>query len=479
MDAEGGAYMEGAQFQFMFPFKIKADLNRQLIHNLLDEGFEFFELKSREQQTKFYGGNEVSHRSLEKFFLPHIETILFPSSIEEDESLRRFSKALDISCELLSHKINTPFRILSLDVIICPFQIGIMNIRVVLPKGLSLSDNLQFSDEFRVMEPIDDKDSERCRIQYEGRIFYKVRDFIFDMLSATIRQYIDDEEDCSPYFGSLPFFIDERMFVIGYLAVGEDYNFTATDLFRIGHLYGYDDECKPLIGANNLDYLKRYCKKNVYDRWADETYFVVSDYTFSCVTKCQNDKLRNELSNAMYGKHFYSILLYFFYKIVLMKLTYEQSNIDIHKDQKQIEDLIVKITAFSSKYFSPEVNSSTDGKEIFQIVKKVFKIDYLHSHVKNTLETLYQNHDKLASKRHDYLLQILTIYTVISGIYGMNLVIEDWKGEIKWDKLPGYTLFEWISFAVAISGIAVGIVLGISALRKWIGENIRRKKKQV
>ncbi|MEH6942193.1 hypothetical protein [Bacillus sp. JJ722] len=472
MEKDGSEYMDGAQFQFMFPFKLKDNVNKKLIRSLLEDDFEFFYLKNLEQESKFYGDHKVSHRSLEQFFLPNIENILFPTSIHKQECLRRFSKTINLHCELTSKKIKTPFDILSLDIIICPYQIGIMNIRVVLPKRMSLSDTLQFSDEFRVMEPIID-DDQTHRILYNDQSFDKVRDFIFTILCSNIRRYIDDEDQNSSYFGSLPFFMDERMYVISYISMEEDSTVTPTELFRIGHLYGYSDDGSPLIGANNPEYIKRYYEKNVHDRWADETYYVVSDYTFSCVTKSQNDKLQEVLSNAMYGKHFYSILLYFFYKIVLMKLTYEQSEIKIDKDQDRIEDLIVKITTFSSRYFSPEVNSSTHGKEIFQIVKNVYQIDYLYNHVKKTLETQYQNHEKLTSKRHNYLLQILTIYTVISGIYGMNLVIEDWKGEIKWEAIWSYTFFEWISFLVAISGIVVGMILGIHALRKWIVQYLR------
>ncbi|WP_081707742.1 hypothetical protein [Bacillus massiliigorillae] len=464
--------MDGAQFQFMFPFKLKNNFNKKLMKSLLENGYEFFDLKKLEQEKRFYGQNQVSHRSLEKFFLPNIESILFPSSIEETECLRRFSKAIQLHCELTSKKIKTTFDIVSLDIIICPYQIGIMNIRVVLPRRLSLSDTLQFSDEFRAMEPIVE-DQTHC-IQYKDRSFTKVRDFIFHVLYLDISKYIDDDNQNSTYFGSLPFFMDERMFVISYISVDEDSLLTPTELFRIGHLYGYRDDGEPLIGANNPEYIKRYYEKHVYDRWADETYYVVSDYTFSCVTKSQNNKLQESLSNAMYGKHFYSILLYFFYKIALMKLTYEQSEIKINKDQERIEDLIVKITTFSSRYFSAEVNSSTHGKEIFQIVKSVYQIDYLYSYVKKTLETLYQNHEKLTSKRHSYLLQILTIYTVISGIYGMNLVIKDWEGEIKWRVIWSYSLFEWISFFVAISGIVVGIILGVYALKKWIVQYAKR-----
>ncbi|WP_050616548.1 magnesium transporter CorA family protein [Bacillus testis] len=474
MDEEQGIVAQSSHFQFMFPFMLKRKSSDQVVEDLLADGFEFFNLKNNEQEAKFYNGHTVSHRSLEKFFLPNIERILFPKDYKVTESLRRFSKRVDLECKLESKKLQAHFTIPSVDIIICPFQIGIMNIRVELDEGLSLTDVLEFSAEFRVMEPIVDNDPSRL-ISCDKHRFHEVKDFIFHSLFSTIQEYVDKGEDNAPYFGSLPFFTDERMFVTGYLNMEGTTEITKTDLFRIGHLFGYDSDEQPFVGANNPAYVERYYDSNVYDRWAEETYFVISDYTFSCVTKSNEESVNRELANAMYGKHFYSILLYYYYKIVLMKLSYEQSEIEINKDRNKIEKLIMKITEFSAKYYFPEVNSSTTGKEIFQIVKNVYQIDYLYNHLNNTLETLYQNHERLVSTRHNYLLQILTVYTVISGIYGMNLVIEDWKGSVKWYKVADYSFFEWVNLVVALSGITISSVLGIYFLFNWIRGFFRKE----
>ncbi|MDY0943358.1 hypothetical protein [Priestia megaterium] len=82
----------------------------------------------------------------------------------------------------------------------------------------------------------------------------------------------------------------------------------------------------------------------------------------------------------------------------------------------------------------------------------------------------------MASKRHNYLLQILTVYTVISGIYGMNLVIHNWEGKIAWNKLSHYTIFEYIALFVALSGIIISTVMAIQAVRSYIRAKKRSKK---
>ncbi|RFU67111.1 hypothetical protein D0469_15940 [Peribacillus saganii] len=463
-----------ANLQFVFPFMLDKDKIDNFIRKLQEENFSFFSLKDLSLENRFYGGNKVSHRSLEQFFLPNIEPILFPEDVKKIEGFRRFTKNLDLPCTFDSNHLHTGFEILSIDIFVCPFHIGIMNIRVELPKDLGYSDVLHFGDVFRVMEPIDE-DQDDSKIIHETGEYTKIKDFIFKALCPFMSDYMDHQPNSS-YFGSLPFFIDERMYVIGYIEVPENSQISDTDLYRAGQLNGYNVNGKPAVGALNPDYIKRYYKNRVYDRWADQTYYATSDYSFMCVTKATGS-LAAHLASEMYGYHYYSLLLYYYYKIVLMKLTHDHSAIDVEKDHSKTELLILMITEFSAKYFFPEVNSRASGKELFHIIKEAFQIDYLFDHIKKTLDSLYQNQENMSSRRNNYLLQILTTYTVISGIYGMNLVIHDWEGKIKWAKIPGYTVFEWISLFTAVSGIIVAAFLGIHALRHWLREKNSFKKK--
>ena len=457
------------QLQFMFPFSLKKNFNSNLIQLLFQLDYEFFHLKNKGQEDRFYGRNHVSHRNLGKFFLPNIENILFPLSPQDEQGLRRMTKNINLDGEFQSSHVETSFHIPSVDIIICPYQIGLMNLRVNIPGGMALSEVLEFVSEFRSMEPLQKNDSVR-EIRHGGKSYKKMMDFIFGSICPPLRDYLEEQDRNTSYFGSLPFFVDERMYVIGYYQLKEEDRLGDKELFRIGHLYGFNKDGAPYTGANSKDYLRDFYKSHVYERWADETHYVVSDYTFSCVTRCPDDDLKKELGDNMYGIHYYSILYYFFYKVVLMKLSYEQAEINLGKGQKHIEELILKITTFSAKYYFHEVNTSTVGKEIYQLVKQVFHIEQLYTHVAGTLNNLYKNHDKLISKRHNYLLQLLTVYTVISGIYGMNLAIPDFEKGMDWSRLAEYNLLEWIALIVTFSGITLGIILGISFLIAWYKE---------
>lgn len=190
--------------QFIFPFTLGGNKIETFVKNLLEDNFVFLNLKDMNQQGGFYGDHKVLHRKLEKYFMPYIEPILFPSSSKQKEGLRRFTKKLDVGCTFESPYLNTPFIINSIDIFICPFHIGMMNLRVTLPEGLSYNDVLYFGDTFRILEPIAD-DEEKTKIGCSKNEYKQVKDFIFKELLPPLEEYMDEEQADPSYFGSLPF----------------------------------------------------------------------------------------------------------------------------------------------------------------------------------------------------------------------------------------------------------------------------------
>lgn len=95
--------------------------------------------------------------------------------------------------------------------------------------------------------------------------------------------------------------------------------------------------------------------------------------------------------------------------------------------------------------------------------------------MKMTLDDLFQYQDKFQAKRRDTLLMILTIFTVVSGIYGMNQVIEDLKAPIDWSKLLEYSPFEYLALFVTFTGISVSIFMTLKELRTSIRSRRRKR----
>ncbi|MDQ0859590.1 hypothetical protein [Bacillus sp. V2I10] len=453
--------------QFIFPFSWAHDGIKELTEKLLANGFEFFSIENVNQQNIYYGESiDIPHKCLNHYFMPYIEQILFPDKYKE-KAINRYSKPLNLTCRLETVHNSFSMKVHSIDIYLCPFSIGMVTIRTDpfnTNGDISLSDALDFMDHFRVLEP--SITEEKGTVLYNGeKRFDKTQDFIFQDLCPFIVPFIEkSENDQSAYLGSLPYFIDERMFVSSFLTAAPDDQITNNDLFRIGHMNGYKEKKQPYTSASNQKYIEKYVNDHVYDRWSPDSFHIISDHTFTCISRdTKNEKL---IAEEMYGQLYYNLILHLFYKIVLLKLSYSYSQLYIDQKQEKMDKLIRSIANFTAKYIFSEISSRTEGQELSVMMKDRFKIETLYKEVINTMDSLYQNQEKLASKRHNSLLLILTTYTVISGIYGMNLVIEDWRGKIEWSKLAGYSVFEYISLVVALSGIAVGSVLaGIAIMR--------------
>ena len=161
---------------------------------------------------------------------------------------------------------------------------------------------------------------------------------------------------------------------------------------------------------------------------------------------------------------------------MLLRVSFEYSRIEWKKDEEYVKSLIQFITLFSSGYYSQEVSTRSEGKELSHMFRKSFNIDCLFKEVNKTLHELYKSQENNASDKMNMLLFILTIFTVISGIYGMNLVIKDWESPSGWRQISTYTFFEWISLVTALSGIGLSAYLVITTFGKLMISKLRRKK---
>ncbi|MRX70691.1 hypothetical protein GJU40_00720 [Bacillus lacus] len=464
--------------QFVFPFSLQLNKHEKAAESLQQNGFEFFKLSKEEHEDKFYPDDiRVSHTHIEQYFLPHIERILFPK-LYQLNSINRYSKEFKEPVTLMTNKNRNLIYELtldSIDLLLCPFEVGFITLKTSMKvQDHKLIHALDFLDHFRVLEP-KVAEEKGIELQYCGKTFETLQDFIFGELCPFIVPYMLKDRHSSPYFGSLPYFIDERMYTINYIKVPKDTIVENSHLFRIGQINGFDKEGRLLIAANNPHYIKKYVEKHLYERWAPYTHYIISDHTFTCLS--QDAERSSLLVSEMYGQHYYKLILHLFYKVVLLKLSFEYSKLYIEKKRTDIEPLISSITNFSAKYFFYEISSKTEGHEIARMLAHTFNIQPIYEEVKKTLQSLYQNQRNLGDQKNNNLLFILTIYTVISGIYGMNLVIEEWSGNINWRNVLTYSIFEYIALIVAISGIVVSGILGITALTKMYKEKVKNKFK--
>lgn len=465
-----------AFMNYLFPFSFREKERKKLLEHLENDHFRFFDLDNYELQDLYYGkGIQINHEELDQFFLPFIEDKLFPPS-EIERGFLRYSKEIKKPFTLERNTNKFDFLVNSLDIILCPFGIGIVTVRTEMTKEQeSLTNVLDFMSHFRVLEPKLEEEK-GTKIYQENHAFKTTSELILDYLCPFLKTFIVEDKKMEGYYGSLPFFEDERMLSSAFLIAAEGQSITNDQLFRIGQLDGRDSEGKEFISSTNPTYIQRYLEKWLHDRWAPHTYTITSFHTQTTISIKNKDLLKKEIAKFM-SIHYYNLLLHFYYKIMLLRLSFEHSEVSWARDKEYVEELIQLISKFDSRYYFEEVSVRTEGKEFTNTLREAFHLKPLFEEVKRTVDDLYRAQEKQAGKRQSMLLFILTVYTVVSGIYGMNLVIEDWKEDFSWSKIANYTFFEWITLVTAITGITLSIALLVSTAGKGMLNRYRKRKR--
>ncbi|MGX9133082.1 hypothetical protein ACWV26_01725 [Rummeliibacillus sp. JY-2-4R] len=458
----------------MMPFSFVAKKTHMLAEELLHNGYSFFDLQDVSQEATYYGDIHISNIALSQHFLPYIERRLFPRSMDED-AFYRFSKSILQNGVMKIHNRQYAFTILSVDVVLCPFGIGFVSVRVELKHEYSLSETLDFMHHFRILEP-KTVDEIGMEIQVESKSYESMNNLIMDFLCPEIQAFTIHDERRDGYFGSLPYFEDERMLVATYIEIDED-EIPIEQIYRASQLDGFTEDGLPLISAANTEHMEEYLKTRMNTRYMPNFCDIITEHVQTTLVFGQADNiLKEKIRIRFMGIHYYNILLHYFYKLTLLELSFRYCELAWKKDAIFVEQLMKQITIFSAKYYFQEISSRSSTRETGKRLRTIFKIDELFAEVSKTLDALYINQEKFSDQRQNQLLFILTVFTVLSGIFGMNLVTNDWGDKFNWSEIFKYNLFEWICLITAVSGILMSAILLLSTIFSWIKRKFLFKK---
>lgn len=202
-----------------------------------------------------------------------------------------------------------------------------------------------------------------------------------------------------------------------------------------------------------------------------KTQYHFSDYELTCISSQEADIL----AGSFYGQLYYSLIANLFHRLFFLKFLQDYSCINIVDDKKAIKHLIYMLNSFTSNYFFVTLPRDSDGEKYFNQFKSAFRIDYLHQCAKEVLTTLFHYEQNSATKKDSLLLLVLTLYTVICGIFSMNLFTHDLEGNIHWGQLKSYNPFEYFAVFIVFSGmIVVGFLLISSLIQGWQDKRIQK-----
>lgn len=463
-------------FMFLYPFSYRTHDFETLTKVLEQQGYQFYKSEKEEIEEDYYNDEvAVSHEKLQQYFYPFVEDKLFNSE-QSTITFNRFSKKWDVNALLQTHLEQIPFRLFSTDVHLCPFGIGFLILRTKIEAPLSFDAAMQFAHRLRELEKRS-KPGLAETITIENRSFTTVQDWIHQEITPMLEQFYVDYSYLGENASKMPFFEDERMYVNHYIVLSEDELVTNEILFRAGQLNGYDKNGEPYIASSNPAYIAKYVEKKLYTRWAPSDQLIITMHATAHVTTKQT----NEHLAAFYGTNFYTIILQYFYKMMMLKLSFEHSELTWEKDVDIVEELIEEITKFSSRYFFTEVSVRTEGKELSMLIRDVLRIEEQFRSIKGTLDELYRVQEDQARDRQSDLLFILTIFSTISGLFGMNLIIELFQEKFDWGDLGTFTFPEWLAFILTAAGVIIALSLVghklYSKVRTYYDKQKRNRKK--
>ncbi|PGE56664.1 hypothetical protein, partial [Bacillus toyonensis] len=328
-----------AIFQFIFPFSFKTGYEQNMFPFLQKNNFRPFRLDHLEDENTYYGQFQVSHQNMEAYYLSFTNKILFPHS-EHQKGLQRYSKDLNLNGHLTTNLISVPFKIHSIDVTLCPYELGFLTIRteVKTAPNMTLSEAIEFASRFRVLETRNDTTETIC-IECDGKKYSQVEKLIFGDLYHGLTDFFENKRLRSSYFQTFPFFEDQRMYVQTLLSINKKSDLHVVDVYRASSLSGLTDDGKPYISANNVPYIHDYLTKHSYQRWAPNRYFIMEEHIFTCITN-EGEREVTKLASQMYGEFYYALLLNLFHKIVLLKMANAYAELNIEQDTNEIEKLI-------------------------------------------------------------------------------------------------------------------------------------------
>lgn len=234
--------------------------------------------------------------------------------------------------------------------------------------------------------------------------------------------------------------------------------------------------CEPSICCENQSMLEQILEKHTYDRWSNYgTLYGVSYYSFVALA---NEEGRKHVEKDMMTTYYQMVCLALAQRGSILRFENELTDISIYvmgnieKERtdmaiKAIQELYENFKFFMSGLYFREVTAQEQGIELYDLIKKVMKIEKNIETLKQDIGELFQYANLLAANKSaeeerkttnamnnlTYLGAALMVPTLITGICGMNIIVSNEEG-MNWLKLFGWVL----GWCVGIGSITLGIM---------------------
>lgn len=458
-----------AYSNFFFPLLIEKFSHEKLTEKLLQSEFVLYDEQSSSQVN--YGDDiQEDYHHLRDYFMPSIEERLF-SNKGNGENFLRFTKNVETSYNIQFKERVHEFSVECLDIILCPFSIVFLVVRTKHSRNETTNNTEDFIHQFRSLE------KERIFMTKDGEKIqcHSTETFIQTQLINNL-PFLFRKNDNHHYSNSFANFQDKKMIVNNFITIeGEP---SDKELFYLNEGHGthdYNDALKPYISD---EYIQEYLEKNSMNKYDENINFVQTEENGTITTFIpENNETWLFLKNYFNSALFYQLIIHYFKNITLLTLSSEYATIEWKKDQSYVRELMKKISLFDARYNDSEVSTFKEENEITTFLQDALNLDRKYDKTIHSLNQLFTNQEQIADLKQNNLLFFLTMSTVITGVFGMNLIIDQWKKGISINQIEGYTGIENFAFIVTAVSLIAAVVLTVQKFYEIFVDKWRKFQK--
>lgn len=390
---------------------------------------------------------------LKKYFMPYIEGKLFAK--RNIEGFKRFFKPFHQHGKLIEENKQYPFTITAVEWFLCPFQIAFLILHIK-------HSELETFDRTKAFM--------RCFRDFHHAYTFNIMDhqydslqhFFNDVLLASLPE-LQIQKTENSYTRTFENFQDELLLASHFITTSQ--TITDKQLFLLNEGEGSFIKNAAMAQYISDDYIGGYLDAHEFRRYDPYVRYVQSDDIGTIITTFEDTEVAwQQMKRYFNGPLFYQVFYHYFLKMTLLNFSNDYAKLQWQKDKGYVQELVKNMTMFEAHYYFYEISTQSEELAVSSLLRKTLDIQRVYEEAKSSLQHLFTIQEQVADMRQNTLLFFLTMSTVLSGAFGMNLVIEEWKEGFTLSMLGKYSLLEWFVFIVILISIVAAIFFTVQQL---------------
>ncbi len=221
--------------------------------------------------------------------------------------------------------------------------------------------------------------------------------------------------------------------------------FTTRELYKLASLNDFEGN------SGDQSFKESFLSRHLWERWVPDTYYTGIDYgtvtlqNIDRVSYSYHEEHYSSFADLIYQQHtrhyLIFILLSLYYRNFLQELSgryAELQDMNNKQDLKKANEIISEYYNLNQQHVVGRITHNIDGIEKWNFYRRVLGIENLYSEVQKDMKELNQRKLEALNESQNKEIHQLTIIAAITGIFGMNLILNKngWDEVFTWNMVP-------------------------------------------